>query len=108
MTTAPIALEEVEPVLAELGRRHTAISKLEVFGSVAVGSACAESDLDVLVTFGSEVPRDIRYVSLFSSLVEELQSVFGRRVDLVDRQALRNDLFGYNVVQNLKTVYERL
>jgi len=108
MNTLRLTLKEVEPVLADFGRRHATICKLEIFGSVANGKASEQSDLDVLVTFGNEAPKDIHYIDLFTNLVEELQLLFGRKVDLVDRSALRNDAFGHNATRNLRTVYERL
>jgi predicted nucleotidyltransferase len=103
-----LSLDQVEPVLAEFGKRHGAIRKLEIFGSFASGRASSQSDLDVLVTFGDEIPQDLGYFDLFTSLLQELQCLFQREVDLVDRMALRDDAFGYNAVQYLKTVYERL
>jgi predicted nucleotidyltransferase len=108
MKTASLDIEKVAPILAQVGKRHRAIVKLEVFGSVATGRTSKASDLDVLVTIANEFPRDSRYVDLFIQLIDEMQSAFACKVDLVDRRALRNDRFGYNALRNLKTAYERL
>ncbi len=108
MKTARLDLESVAPMLSKLGKRHRAVIRFEIFGSVAAGRASERSDLDVLVTFAKDFPRDSRYVDLFLELIEEMQDLFGCKVDLVDRSALRNDLFGFNAVRNLRTVYKRL
>jgi predicted nucleotidyltransferase len=108
MKTATLDLEKVTPILTQVGKRHRAVVKLEIFGSVAAGRTSKTSDLDVLVTITREFPRDSRYVDLFVKLIDEMQSAFACKVDLVDRNALSNDRFGYNAVRNLKTAYERL
>lgn len=63
------------------------IVRFALFGSVLREDFAAESDIDVLVDF-----RDGGRYSL-SDLVQmgdELEALFGRRVDLVDRQAVEN------------------
>jgi predicted nucleotidyltransferase len=106
--TLALTLESVAPVLAEFGQSHAVIQKLEIFGSVAAGTASDESDLDLLITFSPETPRDKRYIDIYASLLHEVQTLMDCKVDLVDRNALRNDLFGFNARLHLKTVYERL
>jgi predicted nucleotidyltransferase len=107
MKTKSLDLEVVAPILAKLGKRHQAVVKFEIFGSVAAGRTSEQSDLDVLVTFATDFPRNSQYVDLFVQLIKEMQGSIGRKVDLIDRRALRNDLFSYNAKRNLKTVYKR-
>ncbi len=69
--------------LAEIaGRYH--VARLEVFGSFARNEAGPESDLDLLVTFepGARVGLE------FIALKEELEVLFGRRVDLLTRSSV--------------------
>ncbi len=69
--------------LAELCLRH-GISRLDLFGSAARGELGPGSDVDVLVEF---VPG--RRVGLrFITVQEELQALFGRKVDLATRDFL--------------------
>lgn len=58
------------------------ISELALFGSVLRDDFTAESDIDVLVTFR---PGTRYTLSVWLGMADELESLFGRRVDLVDR-----------------------
>lgn len=63
------------------------VTEFSLFGSVLEGGLGVESDVDVLVTFSPEAEWD-----LFDAtrMEEELQVIFGRRVDLVTRRALED------------------
>ena len=69
--------------LAELCR-HYGIARLEVFGSVARGEQCPDSDVDLLYTL--EGGRALGWE--IEDLVESLTEVFHRPVDLVSRRSL--------------------
>ena len=68
-------------------RRQFAIQNLAVFGSVARGEACADSDVDVLVSFDGTADFD-----RFMGLKLHLEDLLGVSVDLVTPQALRPEL----------------
>jgi predicted nucleotidyltransferase len=72
--------------IKEIARRHGAID-VRVFGSVARGDECAESDLDLLVNM--EPGR-----SLFDlmDLQEEVAKLVGHKVDVVTENALNRHL----------------
>ena len=61
------------------------IRRLELFGSVLREDFRPESDIDMLVTFDSDAG-----MTLFSlvTLEDELATVFGRAVDVVDRRSI--------------------
>ncbi len=63
------------------------VNQIHVFGSILRGELRAGSDIDFLVEFESEYKlRDhIR-------LTQALQSLLGRRVEVVDRRSLRSEL----------------
>ena len=74
--------------LAELCRRHH-VKRLDIFGSAAVGDFNPEnSDIDFLVDFGN-APRKPRYGNHID-LKEDLETLFNRKVDLVDDTAIKN------------------
>jgi len=60
---------------------------LALFGSVARDEAAGESDVDVLVEFDGPATFE-RYMGLKF----HLEDLLGRRVDLVTRRALRQEL----------------
>ena len=63
------------------------VLSLSVFGSVARGEANRESDVDFLVEF-----RGTATLARYMELKHLLEDLFGRRVDLVTRAALRSRL----------------
>jgi len=73
------------PELKELGVRH-----LSVFGSVARGEATSDSDVDVLVDFGSPPTFD-QYMDVKIAL----EDLLARRVDLVTTTGLRDEVRPY-------------
>lgn len=84
-----IALHRME--LEQLCRRYHVL-RLELFGSATGGDFDPKtSDLDFLVEFERCLP-DEHYERYFG-LLESLQALFGRPVDLVEARALRNPYF---------------
>ena len=85
--------------------RRYRVERLEVMGSFARGDASPESDIDVLVTF----QRDARVGLEFVRLKEELEAVFGRRVDLLSRASVErspNKYFRRFALQRTEPIYE--
>jgi uncharacterized protein len=89
--------------LKELCRRYH-VKTLEVFGSAADGSFDpSRSDLDFLLEFLPAAAR--RPFHGYFDLKEELQELFGRKVDLVMPGAIRNPYFLKAVNQQRKVLY---
>jgi len=61
------------------------VREFAVFGSAARGELRPESDVDVLVSFAPEVEWDLIDMC---HMQDELELVFGRKVDLVEREAV--------------------
>jgi predicted nucleotidyltransferase len=81
-----------EQVLGSLRRRaddlaRFGVQSLALFGSIARDQASEQSDVDILVDFDGPATFD-RYMGLKIYLEELL----GRRVDLVTRRGLREEL----------------
>lgn len=60
------------------------VKRIGLFGSVSVGTATEKSDIDLLVEFNR--PIGLRFVNL----VDYLQGILGRKVDVVTRDGLEN------------------
>lgn len=61
-----------------------------------------DSDIDVLVTFSPNAQH-----SLFdlARMEEELEVIFGRKVDLVEKAGIRNPFRRHEILKSLEVVY---
>ncbi|MCK5138152.1 MAG: nucleotidyltransferase family protein [Bacteroidales bacterium] len=75
-------LRELKPILSE----EYAVKEIGIFGSFAQNEASDESDIDVLV----ELHRPIGWE--FFTLQMYLEEIFGRKVDLVTKNALKEQI----------------
>jgi predicted nucleotidyltransferase len=81
-------IEENRQALERLCVRYH-VARLELFGSAATGLFDHQtSDLDFLVEFLPLGPG--RYADAYFALLESLETLFGRPVDLVVARAIRN------------------
>ena len=82
------SIEEHRAELAELCRRHHVL-RLFLFGSATRDDFDPQrSDLDFLVDFESLPPGE--HADAYFGLIEGLQSLFDRSIDLVESSTLRN------------------
>jgi uncharacterized protein len=77
--------------IAEICRRH-GVRRLELFGSAADDRFDADhSDVDFLVEF--QTLAEGQHADAYFGLLESLEALFSRRVDLVMIGAIRNPYF---------------
>jgi predicted nucleotidyltransferase len=78
------------------------IVELAVFGSALREDFRPYSDVDVLVTF----QQDARW-SLFDlvTMGDEIRSLVGRDVDLIEKKGLRNPFRRYEILRTRKVLY---
>ena len=96
-------IEEQRAELAELCRRHHVL-RLAVFGSATRDDFDPQrSDLDFLVDFESLPPG--QYADAFFGLLQSLERLFGREVDLVVASAIRNPYFRQSIDQTKTLLY---
>ena len=83
--------------------RRWKIIQMAFFGSILRKDFNQESDIDVLVSFSPGSPW-----SLFDlvSIKDELTHILGRKVDLVEREALRNPFRRRRILKDLEIIYE--
>jgi len=83
--------------------RSFGVRRLDVFGSAAADSFRDEtSDLDFLVEFESPGPG---YADRYFGLLEGLEALFGRPVDLVVASAITNPYFRQSVDKTRALLY---
>jgi predicted nucleotidyltransferase len=87
--------------LAEVCRRWR-ITEFNLFGSVLRDDFRPDSDIDVLVSFAPEAGWSLLDIVC---LTEELEKVFGRKVDLVEKEALRNPFRRHEILSHREIIY---
>jgi len=78
------------------------IKELSLFGSALRENFGPESDLDFLVSFQEEATWDLFDLV---SMKEELEKKFGRSVDLIEKEALRNPWRKFEIMRTREIVY---
>lgn len=99
----PLDLAIDQHELAELCRRYQVV-KLELFGSRAKGTARPDSDVDLLVTFAPGATPGLE----FFAFADDLEALFGRRVDLLTRPRVERDdnpIFRQAVLSSAEALY---
>ena len=81
------------------------VVEFSLFGSALREDFRSDSDIDVLVTFAPDTR-----VSLFDlvDMEDELKDVFGRQVDLVEKESIvrsENYIRRKNILENTKVIY---
>ena len=96
-------LDTVRPQIEALCRKHHVL-KLELFGSAAKGGFDdASSDIDFLVEF--EALQHGRYADHYFGLLEALETLLARKVDLVVIRAVKNPYFLESVGRSRELLY---
>jgi len=90
-----------DSVIASLAKKYR-IKELALFGSVLREDFNEHSDIDVLVQFDKEA--DLSLFDLFD-IQEEFEQVFGREIDLVEKEGLRNPYRRRRILDTAKVVY---
>jgi uncharacterized protein len=87
--------------IAEFCQRWQII-EFALFGSVLRDDFRPDSDIDALVTFAPES----RW-SLFDwvDMKEELEALFKRKVDIADKEGLKNPYRRHEILQTLQVIY---
>ncbi len=67
--------------------RKWRVTEFSLFGSVLRDDFGPESDIDVLVSFSPDAPWSLVELVMMQ---DELKEIFGREVDLVEKEGLRN------------------
>ena len=78
------------------------ISEMALFGSVLSDEFHPDSDVDVLVSFTDD---DGWGLFDFVDMIDELQAIFDRKVDLVEKDSLRNPFRRQAILNNNEVIY---
>ena len=79
------------------------VEKMYLFGSALNSNFNKKSDIDLLVKFKS---FDLsKYFDNYMDLKERLEKLFGRKVDLVEEQTLRNPILINSINKSKELIY---
>ncbi len=90
--------------IIDLCRKHK-VKTLAVFGSILTDRFNDQSDVDLLVNFEPIDHETFDYVSNYFDLLDALERLFNRKVDLIEEKGLRNKYFVANVNRTKKVIY---
>ena len=98
---AQIAIQLPQKSIEDFCRKWE-ISEMSLFGSVLSNNFRSDSDIDVLVSF-----KDSAGWSLFDfvDMIDELKTIFGRKVDLVEKDTLKNPFRRQSILASNKVIY---
>lgn len=99
MSRVRVAVPQDE--IADFCRRWK-VRELALFGSVVRNDFRPDSDIDVLVSFEPEAPWSLADLA---EMREELRALFGREVDLVEREALRNPFRRHTILTTREIIH---
>lgn len=89
--------------IISLCKKHR-VNAISVFGSAAKGTLNEDSDIDLLVEFSQEIDL-LDYADNYFSLLEQLQDIFNRKVDLVSIKSLKNPILKEHIYQSKIDLY---
>ncbi|HEY8666671.1 MAG TPA: nucleotidyltransferase family protein [Tepidisphaeraceae bacterium] len=78
------------------------VSEFSLFGSVVREDFGPDSDVDVLVTFRPGAPWSLYDLA---NMRDELMSLFGRNVDLIEEKGLRNPFRRASILRDKTILY---
>jgi predicted nucleotidyltransferase len=81
------------------------VDKMYLFGSALNSSFTAQSDVDLLVKFKQ---MDLgKYFQNYMELKKNLESLLGRKIDLLEEQTLKNPILIKSINKSKELIYGR-
>ena len=89
--------------LQEICRKNS-VAELYIFGSALTKDFSDQSDLDFAYVLKENL-NPIEYGDAFFGLMEDLESLFGRKIDLVSYRVVKNPIFKQELDKTKKSLY---
>jgi uncharacterized protein len=101
---APFVSQRIKASSAQIAEfcQRWKITEFALFGSVLRDDFRPDSDIDVLVTFSTDSNW-----SLFDwvDMKDELKALFGREVDMADKEGIKNPYRRYEILHTHQVIY---
>lgn len=80
------------------------VESISLFGSAAKNAMHKNSDIDLLVEFADDIDV-LDYADNYFSLLEQLQDILNKKVDLVTSKSLKNPVLKEEIYQSKVVLY---
>jgi hypothetical protein len=101
MTAISPKVEVSQDAIASFCQRWK-ITEFALFGSILRDDFRQHSDVDVLVSFAPDAKWSLWDII---AMKEELETLFGRKVDLVEKVTLKNPFRRYEILSTKQVIY---
>ena len=89
--------------IVEVCKQHHVLA-ISLFGSAAKNTMQEGSDIDFLVTFSDDIDV-LEYADNYFSLLDQLERILDRKVDLVSSKSLKNQILREEIYQSKVDLY---
>ena len=93
---------KLDEIIAACKQHHVEV--ISLFGSAAKNAMHEDSDIDLLVEFSDDIDV-LEYADNYFSLLERLQDILNRNVDLVSSKSLKNPVLKEEIYQSKVDLY---
>ncbi|WP_194975053.1 nucleotidyltransferase family protein [Aquiflexum lacus] len=93
---------KLDEIIAACKQHH--VEAISLFGSAAKNAMHEDSDIDLLVEFSDDIDV-LEYADNYFSLLEQLEDILSRKVDLVSSKSLKNSVLKEDVYQSKIDLY---
>jgi predicted nucleotidyltransferase len=96
-------IEDKIKELQEICRKN-AVAELYIFGSALTNAFTGNSDLDFAYVLKDDL-TPVEYGDAFFGLLEDLETLFDRKIDLVSYRSVKNPIFKQELDSTKKSLY---
>jgi len=93
---------KIDEIIAACKQHH--VETISLFGSAAKNVMLEDSDIDLLVEFSDDIDI-LDYADNYFSLLDKLQDILNRKVDLVSGKSLKNPVLKEEIYQTKVELY---
>ncbi|EPR68135.1 nucleotidyltransferase family protein [Cyclobacterium qasimii] len=93
---------KIDDIIGACKQHH--VETLSLFGSAAKNVMLENSDIDLLVAFSDDIDI-LDYADNYFSLLDTLQNILNRKVDLVSSKSIKNPVLKEEVYQTKVELY---
>lgn len=89
--------------IIDVCKQHN-VRALSLFGSAAKDTMRDDSDIDLLVEFSNDIDV-LEYADNYFSLLEQLQTILNRKVDLLSSKSIKNTVLKEDIDRSKVNLY---